>query len=139
MSTFSGRLTGEGTLVNQRTGRRQTYRSSIGAGHIQRANAAANRCGQWAFDANQVRSKNVDGLVRQPVTGLVESLLAGQDLFPFDRLAVLSGRSIEDQLGGGPYVHASAVALDEGNDWLVRDLKYALGRLRDDVRHMPLP
>ena len=29
MSTFSGALTGEGTPLNQRTGRRQTYRSSI--------------------------------------------------------------------------------------------------------------
>ena len=29
MSTFSGALTGEGTPLNQRTGRRQTYRSNI--------------------------------------------------------------------------------------------------------------
>ena len=29
MSTFSGCFTGDGTPVNQRTGRRQTYRSSI--------------------------------------------------------------------------------------------------------------
>ncbi len=29
MSTFSGERTGEGTPTNQRTGRRQTYRSSI--------------------------------------------------------------------------------------------------------------
>jgi hypothetical protein len=29
MSTFSGARTGEGTPTNQRTGRRQTYRSSI--------------------------------------------------------------------------------------------------------------
>ena len=29
MSTFSGALTGDGTPLNQRTGRRQTYRSSI--------------------------------------------------------------------------------------------------------------
>ena len=29
MSTFSGCFTGEGTPWNQRTGRRQTYRSSI--------------------------------------------------------------------------------------------------------------
>jgi len=28
MSTFSGALTGEGTPLNQRTGRRQTYRSN---------------------------------------------------------------------------------------------------------------
>ena len=28
MSVFSGSLTGEGTPLNQRTGRRQTYRSS---------------------------------------------------------------------------------------------------------------
>ena len=47
------------------------------------------------------------------------------------RLAVLLGRSIKHQPGRRPDVDASAITLDERDDWLVRDLKCAFGRLRD--------
>ena len=89
--------------------------------HVERADAAADRRGQRALDPDQVLPEGLDRLVGQPAAGLVERLLAGQDLLPGDRVAVLGGGRIEDQLGGGPDVDAGAVALDEGDDGLVGD------------------
>src|SRR4026209_2481185 len=92
MSTSSGCLTGDGTPVNQRTGRRQTYRSRIwrsatlrlrkppptrggrraagraetrGEPLVEAANPAADRRGERTLDADQVVLEDVDGLLRQ--------------------------------------------------------------------------
>ena len=72
----------------------------------------------------------VDGLLGQPVAGLVERLLAGEHLLPRDRLAVLRRRGVEHELRRGPDVDAGAVALDEGDDRLVGDVEDAVGVLR---------
>ena len=81
-----------------------------------------------ALDADQVLAERVDGLLGQPVAGLVEGLLAGEHLFPLDRLAVLADGGVEDELRRGPDVDAGAVALDEGDDRLVGDVQHAIGQ-----------
>ena len=53
-------------------------------GDVERADAAADGRGQRALDADQVGAEGVEGLVGQPVAGLVERLFAGEDLFPGD-------------------------------------------------------
>ena len=49
--------------------------------------------------------------------------------------AVLGGRRIEDQLGGGPDVHAGAVALDERDDGLVGDDQEPVVAHADEICH----
>ena len=93
----------------------------LAQGDVERADAAADRRGERALDADEVLAEGVDRLVGQPVARLVERLLAGEHLLPRDRLAVLGRRRVEDQLGGGPDVDAGAVALDERDDGLVGD------------------
>src|SRR3712207_9473609 len=65
--------------------------------------------------------RSVDGLLRQPLTGRVERLLAGEHFAPLDRLAVLARRSVEHQLRGRPDVDARAVTFDERDHRVVRD------------------
>ena len=103
--------------------------------HVERPDATADRCGQRALDADEVGAEGLDGLVGQPVAGLVERLLAGQDLLPGHGLAVLGGGGVEDQLGRRPDVHAGAIALDEGDDRLVGDVECAVGTLGDQIGH----
>ena len=52
--------------------------------HIQRANAAANRRGQRAFDANQKLLECLHGLIRQPGAELRVCFFAGKDLHPVE-------------------------------------------------------
>jgi hypothetical protein len=49
---------------------------------VERAEATADRRGEWSLDADQVGAEGLDGLLGEPVAGLVERLLAGQDLLP---------------------------------------------------------
>ncbi len=107
----------------------------LAQGHVERADAAADRRGQRALDPDQVRAEGLDRLVGQPVARLVERLLAGQDLLPGDLVAVLGGGGIEDQLGGGPDVDPGAVALDEGDDGLFGDLERAVVAHADEICH----
>jgi hypothetical protein len=102
---------------------------------VQRPDAAADRRREGALDADEVFLERCDGLVREPVTGLVERLLAGEHLAPLDRPAVLRGRRVEDELRGGPDVDARTVAFDEGDDRVVGDLQRAVRRRGDLVGH----
>ena len=98
----------------------------LAKGNVQRSDATTNGRGQRTLDPNQVLAKCVDSLVGKPRPGLVVCLLTGQDLLPGNAApAVISllDRSIEDPDGGGPYVGTDAVALYEGDDWVVRDVE----------------
>ena len=130
MSTFSGRFTGDGTPGNQRTGRRQTYRSRI-----------------WRRATLRLRMPPPTGVVSGPLMPIRYSwkvstvswgsqspvssnaFCAGQHLLPLDRPAVLGGGGVEDVLGRGPDVDAGAVALDEGDDRVVGDVERAVLRI----------
>ena len=103
--------------------------------HVERADAATDRRGERALDPDQVRAERLDGLVGQPVAGLVERLLAGQDLLPGDLVAVLGRGRVEHELGRGPDVDAGAVAFDEGDDGLVGDRERAVVAHADEVCH----
>ena len=123
MSTFSGCFTGDGTPLYQRTGRRQTNRSSICRKRdVQRTDAAADRRRQRTLDADQVRAKGLDGLVRQPVVELLEAFLARVDFHPRDLLLAavrLRDRRVEHAHARAPDVGAGAVAFDERDDRIV--------------------
>ena len=76
-------------------------------------------------------------VVGQPLPRLVESFLTGEDLFPRDRsgtvVCLLHG-CVEDADRSRPDVWADAVALDEGNRWVIGYLQP--GRAHGDVgRH----
>jgi hypothetical protein len=53
-------------------------------GDVQGADAAADRGGQRALDADQELLEGFDGVVGQPVVEALEALLAGEDLHPGD-------------------------------------------------------
>ena len=105
---------------------------------VEAADAAADRRGERALDADQVVLERLDGLVGQPVAGRVERLLAREHLFPLDRLAELRRGGVQHQLGGRPDVDAGAVTLDEGDDRLVGDVELTVGQ-RDLLGHQPAP
>ena len=107
----------------------------LAQGHVERADAAADRRGERALDPDQVLAERLDRLVGQPVAGLVEGLLPGQHLLPGDLVAVLGGGGVEDELGGRPDVDAGAVALDEGDDGLVGDDQVAVVAHADEICH----
>ncbi len=102
---------------------------------VEGANASSDRSRQRAFDADEVITEGLDGLLGEPVAGLLERLLAGEHLCPRDLLAVLRRRGVEHELRGGPDVDAGAVAFDERDDRLVGDVERAVGVLRDLVGH----
>src|SRR5690606_18207260 len=64
-----------------------------------------------------------------------EGLLASEDLLPLDGLAVLVGRGVEHELGGGPDVDARAVPFDERDNRVVGDVQRAVGTDGDLVGH----
>ena len=107
----------------------------LAQGHVQAADAAADGRGQGALDPDEVVTERLDRLVGQPAARLVERLLPRQDLLPGDGAAVLGGRRIEDQLGGGPDVDAGAVALDERDDGLVGDDQDPVVAHADEICH----
>ena len=90
---------------------------------VQRADAAADRRGQRALDADEVLAERLDRLVRQPVVELLEALLAGVDFHPRDlplaAVGLLDG-GVEHADAGAPDVRAGAVAFDERDDRIVR-------------------
>ena len=51
---------------------------------VERADAAADRRGERAFDADEIFLERLDGVVGQPVVELVLGGLAGEDLEPGD-------------------------------------------------------
>ena len=98
--------------------------------HIERANAAADRRRERAFDGDQVVAAGRDGFIRQPAVVCLVRLLAGEHLHPVNLALAAIGflyRRIEYPHAGAPDVAAGAVAFDEGNDGLVRHLQFAVG------------
>ena len=104
-------------------------------GDIEGADPTTDGSGQGSFDPDQVGAECLDGLLWQPVPGLVERLLAGQHLLPRHRLAVLGGGGVEHQLGRRPDIHSGSVTFDEGDDRLVGDMESAVGALGDEIGH----
>ena len=93
---------------------------------VEAADAAANGRGQRAFDADQIFAEGLDGFVGQPVAGLVEGALSGQNFHPLNFLGAAIGffdGGIEDADGRGPNIGAGAVALHEGDGRIVGDLE----------------
>jgi hypothetical protein len=80
-----------------------------------------------------------DRLLGEPLAGFVEGLLPGQDLLPFDLLAVLLRRRVHDELRGGPDVDPDAVTLDVGDDRIVRYAQDAIGVDSDFFSHTRHP
>jgi len=115
--------------------------------HVQAPDASTDRRGQRALDAHQVGAERLDGLVGQPVLGLLERLLAGEDLHPGHApLAAvgLGDRRVEDRLGGPPDVPPRPVTLDERDDWPVGHSQCPPGQrdavtCRNGVAHDGLP
>ena len=89
--------------------------------HVQRAEPAADRRGEGTLDPDQMLPEGLHCLIRQPIAGLVEGLLASEDLFPLDSLAVFGGGGVEHELRRGPYVDPYPIAFDEGDDRFVGD------------------
>ena len=96
----------------------------LAQGHVQGADAAADRRGERTFDGHAVGADRFERVLGQILIGAVEvaGLVAGVHLEPLDAALAAIGlghRRIEHLLGGGPDVHAGAIAADEGNDRIV--------------------
>ena len=98
-------------------------------GDVERADAAAHRRGQRALDADQEFLEGLDGVVRQPVVELVLGRLAGIHLEPGDLALAAVGllhRGIEHALAGRPDIRAGAVAADEREHGVVRNVQLSV-------------
>src|SRR5262249_34922022 len=92
--------------------------------HVERADTAADRRGEWPLDGHAIVRDLIERLLRQVIVPLRLPLVAGPDLFPGDLLlpAINFGhRAVDDVLRGAPDVGAGAVAFDVGNDGRVGD------------------
>ena len=93
-------------------------------GHVQRADASADRRGERSLDRDEVVAAGRDGLVRQPGVEQLVRFLARVDLHPVDLALAAIGllyRGVHDAHAGSPDVRAGAIAFDERNDGVVRD------------------
>jgi hypothetical protein len=110
-------------------------------GDVQAAEALPHRCGERTLDADEMALERLDGLVGQPVAGLVVGLLPGEDLLPDDAaltaVRLLDG-GVEDADRRRPDVRPRAIPLDERDDRLVGDLQ-AVGPHADDLGHCSAP
>src|SRR6185437_14706718 len=96
----------------------------LAQGHVERADAAANRSGERPFDGDAQIARRVYGVVGQPVLELAKGLLAGEDFKPlYAALAAirLLHCGVEDALRCAPDVPARAVAFDVRNDGVIRN------------------
>src|SRR5438034_4262608 len=103
---------------------------------VERADAAADRRGEWALDADHELLEGGDRVLGEPVLEAVEGLLAGVDLHPGDPALAAVGLvhgGVEDRLAGAPDVGTGAVALDEGEDGVGGDVEAAVGAGLDAV------
>ena len=94
----------------------------LAQGHVERADAAADRRGQRSLDGDAQIARRGHRVVGQPGAELAKGLFAGEDLKPADGALAAVGlfdRGVEDPLRGLPDVAPRAVALDERNDGMV--------------------
>jgi len=97
--------------------------------HVQRANAAAHGGGERPFNADQEFLERFDGVLRKPFSEAVVRRFACVDLEPSDSPGSSIGlfhRGIQDPLRGGPDIRPGAVASNEGQNRILRDLEPTL-------------
>ncbi len=92
MSTDSGCFTGLGTPVEPADRAEADVEvEHLAERDVERADAAADGRRERPLDADEVGAEGLDRLVGEPVVGLLERLLAGEDLVPGDRLLAAVG------------------------------------------------
>ncbi len=98
----------------------------LAQGHVERANAAANRRSQRPLDGDAQVAGGGHRVVGQPGAELPEGLFAGEDLEPADGALAAVGllyRGVEDALRGLPDIAARAVPLNKGDDGMAGHLE----------------
>jgi hypothetical protein len=114
----------------------------LAQGDVEAADAAADRGGEGALDADQLLAEDGEGLLGQPAAGLLEGLLAGEHLAPLDLALAAVGlrdRGVEHADRGRPDVGADPVALDEGDDGIVGDRESLRSHLDRIGHRRPIP
>ena len=104
---------------------------------VEAADPPADGRGERAFDPDDVLPECLDGLIGQPIAGLVERFCPGQNFLPleFARAGVgLFDHGVEDAHRRGPDVRPGAVAFNKGDNWIVRDVQSLVGH-RDRISH----
>ena len=94
-------------------------------GDVERADAAADGGGHRAFDGYGVFFQGFEGFFGQPDVVAVDfgGFLAGVDFHPVDFSLAAVGfghRRVDHVFHYRRDVHTDAVALDKGNNWIVR-------------------
>lgn len=101
----------------------------LAEGDVEGADATTKRGGEGSLDTNAVVAEGLKGSLGEPLTGLAEGLLTGEDLLPHDlaltTVSLLDG-GIEDADTGVPDIRASTVTSDEGDDGVVGDNNVAV-------------
>src|SRR5206468_6909870 len=95
-------------------------------GDVERANPATNRRGQWPFDANQKFAERLHRIVGQPFIEFVLRGLTGENLKPRDLFLAAESffdRGIEHSHTRGPDIRPGAIAADEWNYRLIRNIQ----------------
>ena len=96
--------------------------------HVQAADAAPHGRGQGPLDAHQVFPETFYRFIRKPAFRKVEGLFACQYLVPRDAAVTavrLVDRGVENALSRPPDIRSRAVAFDERDDRLGRDVEHA--------------
>ena len=94
--------------------------------HVERPDPSSDRGRQRSLDSDQVLAEGLHRLIRKPGVEQVLRLLAGVNLHPRDAPLAAVGllhRRVEDPLRSAPDVRSGSIALDEGQDGLLRDLQ----------------
>ncbi len=132
MSISSGCLTGLG-VPSKYMHRAQTdiKVEHLAQGDVERADAAADRRGQRAFDADQIFAEGVQGFIGQPHILAIggHGFLSGVDFHPGDfpgPAVCFFDRRVQHAHRSRPDVGAGAIALDEGEDGIVGDVEHAV-------------
>ena len=92
---------------------------------VKRANPAADRRGQRAFDGHAKFFDCVNRVLRKPIIEFCLGFFSSKDFVPdhaaFPAISFFDGR-IEDAHRGFPDIASGAVAFDKRNDWIGRSL-----------------
>ncbi len=95
---------------------------------VERADTAADGCGERTLDGNTKITDSVDSVVGEPLLISIECLFAREDFVPrnfaFTAIGVLDS-SVENPARSLPDVAAGAIAFDEGDDGIVRNQQFA--------------